>query len=69
MRVRLFSQSVLLCGLTAAAGFAGTVSPQLTHMNPAQPVQAIIQYTPSLIGSLLNTVCGLTNLLELLPTG
>ena len=57
---------LLLTGLLA---FGGTVSPQLGSMEPNQSVQVIVQYTPSLAGSLLSTVCGTLNLLELLPGG
>jgi serine protease AprX len=38
-------------------------------MDPNQSVQVIIQHTPSLLGGLLSTVCGVVNLISLLPTG
>lgn len=38
-------------------------------MAPNQPVQVIVQYAPSLVGNLLSTVCGVLNLIELLPAG
>ncbi|MES1258222.1 MAG: hypothetical protein ABUS51_07320, partial [Acidobacteriota bacterium] len=49
--------------------FGGTVSPQLNSMDPSHPVEVIIQHSSSLVGTLLSTVCGVTNLLELLPGG
>src|SRR5579863_7015377 len=57
--------------LTAAAmtAAAGTVSPQLATMPPNQPVQVIVEYAPSLVGGLLSTVCGVLNLIQLLPLG
>ena len=48
--------------------FGGTVSPQLAAMQPNQQVQVIVRYTPSIVGALSSTVCGL-NLLQLLPGG
>ena len=38
-------------------------------MASAQPVQVIIQYIPSLLGSLTSTVCGVVNLIQILPLG
>ena len=55
--------------LTAVLAFAGTVSPQLNSIAPNQTVQVIVQHAPTLVGSLLSTVCGTLNLLQLLPTG
>src|SRR5579863_9789934 len=67
--VRLASQCLLLSSVTIVAAVGGTVSPQLTAMNPNQQVQVIVQYASSPLGSLLSTVCGLTSLIQLLPTG
>jgi hypothetical protein len=61
---------VLLLLLTAVLAFGGTVSPQLGSMPPGQPVQVIVQYLPSLIGSALpQTVCPTAQLIQLLPIG
>ncbi len=38
-------------------------------MDPSQSVQVIVQYNPSLLGGLLSTVCGVLNLIQLLPAG
>jgi hypothetical protein len=62
-------KGMLLCGLTAAAAWGGTVSPQLLGMNSNQPVQVIVQYNPNLLSVLLSPVCGLLDLIEILPLG
>ena len=67
--IRRTSTSLAAFCLTTVLAFAGTVSPQLNTMAPNQPVQVIVQYTPSLLGGLLSTVCGVVNLLNLLPGG
>src|SRR5579871_1492400 len=56
---------------TAVTANAGTVSPQFATLPPNQQVEVIVQYTPlgSLLGGLLNPVCGLLDLVELLPVG
>jgi hypothetical protein len=66
-RITAIAISLLL--VTAGGAFGGTVSPQLAAMPPGQPVQVIVQYSSSLIGSLLSTVCGTLNLVQLLPGG
>jgi serine protease AprX len=53
----------------AFTAFGGTVSPQLNSMDPNRQVQVIVQHSSSLLGTLLSTVCSLTNLLEILPGG
>ena len=63
-----FRFSILLSAAAVTAA-AGTVSPQITSMPPNQPVQVIVQYAPSLIGGLLSTVCGVLDLIQLLPGG
>ena len=64
-----FTRPLSLLLVTATIALGGTVSPQLSSMPPNQPVQVIVQYAPSLVGSLLSTVCGTLNLIELLPGG
>jgi hypothetical protein len=53
----------------APSVFAGTISPQLSSMDPNRPYQVIVQHTASLTGVLVSAVCGVANLLELLPGG
>ena len=65
----MLTRCFLLLSALAATAAAGTVSPQLTSMAPDQPVKVIVQYAPSLVGTLLSTVCGVLNLVELLPSG
>src|SRR5437868_12731904 len=67
--VRSALKGMLLCGLTAAVAWGGTVSPQLLAMDRNQPVQVIVQHTPNLLSSLLSPVCGLLDLIEILPLG
>ena len=67
--IRTFSKCVLLLPLAGFMAFGGTVSPQLSSMDPNQPVQVIVQYPPSLVGTLLSTVCGVLNLVQVLPGG
>ena len=67
--LRRTSKPVVALLVTSAIAFGGTVSPQLAAMQANQPVQVIVQHTTSLGGSLLSTVCGVTELLGLLPTG
>jgi len=67
--IRLSLKCALTLFLTVVTAAAGTVSPQLASMPPNQPVQVIVQYVPSLIGDLLSPVCGLLNLIQLLPLG
>jgi hypothetical protein len=55
--------------VTALTAFGGTVSPQLLSGDQNRQVEVIVQYTPTLIGSLLSPVCGVLNLVELLPVG
>jgi hypothetical protein len=55
--------------VTALTAFGGTVSPQILSGDPNRPVEVIVQYTPTLIGRLLSPVCGVLNLVELLPLG
>ena len=69
MNVRSLLQGMVLCGLAATAAWGGTVSPQLLAMNRNQPVQVIVQYNPNLLTTLLSPVCGLLNLIEILPLG
>ena len=73
MKIRI-GRRALSCGIAlslaaASMASAGTLSPQFSTLNPNQTVQVIVQYNEGLVGSLLSTVCGLTNLIELLPTG
>ena len=67
--IRRASTTFAALTLTAALAFGGTASPQLTRMPPSQQVQVIIQYTPSLLGGLTSTVCGVLNLVQILPLG
>src|SRR5208283_347105 len=73
IRIKHFARqaatSLAAVALSAALAFAGTVSPQLNTMPPNQPVQVIVQYAPTLLGGLTSTVCGLVNLLDILPVG
>jgi serine protease AprX len=55
--------------VTALTAFGGTVSPQLLSGDQNRQVEVIVQYAPTLIGSLLSPVCGVLNLVELLPLG
>src|ERR1700689_3504040 len=66
---KLWFKCSLLVSAAAMTAAAGTVSPQLTSMPPGQPVQVIVEYAPSLLGGLLSTVCGVLNLIQLLPVG
>ena len=60
---------VSLMSAATIAAFAGTLSPQLASMPPGETVQVIVVHTPTLVGSLLSTVCGMLNLIKLLPLG
>jgi hypothetical protein len=64
-----FTKTLSLLLITATFALGGTVSPQLSSMPPKQSVQVIVQYAPSLVGSLLSTVCVTLNLIALLPAG
>jgi hypothetical protein len=55
--------------VTALTAFGGTLSPQLLSGDQNRQVEVIVQYAPTLIGSLLSPVCGVLNLVELLPLG
>ncbi len=55
--------------VTALTAFGGTVSPQLLSGDQNRQVEVIIQYVPTLTGALLSPVCGLLNLIEILPLG
>ena len=60
MSVRYVRLVSLMSAATMAA-FAGTLSPQLASMPAGQTVQVIVQHNPTLVGSLLSTVCGTLN--------
>jgi len=47
---RLMRQCILFFSILATA-FAGTLSPQFTGLDPNQPVQVIVQYTPGFVGT------------------
>jgi hypothetical protein len=66
---KLWFKCSLLVSAAAMTAAAGTVSPQLTSMPPNQPVQVIVEYAPTLLGVLTSTVCGVLNLIQLLPVG
>src|ERR1700735_2077541 len=53
-------------GLTTVIAFGGTVSPQLSAMNPNQSVQVIVKHHDA---NLLGAVCGAVNLIDVLPGG
>ena len=55
--------------LSAALAFGGTVSPQLQTMQPTQSIQVIVQPSSSLLGVLTGTLCGVLNLIDILPLG
>src|SRR5579883_584947 len=69
-----FRPSLVLTALTTTVSLvAGTVSPQLAAMDRSQSVQVIVTHTPaslpSLLSGLLSPVCGVLNLIEILPLG
>ena len=68
-KARALTCAATLSVFTAMTAMGGTVSPQLLNMNPNQQVQVIVVYAPNLLGFLTSTVCGVTNLLAILPLG
>src|SRR5580693_7492089 len=67
--IKTYLRNILVAGLAASIAYGGTVSPQFAHMDPNQNVQVIVEYSPNIVGLLTSTVCGVLNLIKLLPGG